>query len=187
MLVILLVGMPGAGKEEFVQVAKKRGYSVVRMGDVVRDYVTSLGYPLENEIVGKIAGDERKKHGVGIWAKRTVERIKKMGGDKIVVDGIRCEEEVEIYRKNLGNVFLVGIFAPQKARYERILKRGRDDDVKNWEEFVDRENRELSWGLGKVFARADYMLLNTGSLEEYHRKVEELLNLLEKGNSKKRE
>ena len=179
MLVILLVGMPGAGKEEFVQVAKKRGYKIVRMGDVVRDYVQSLGYPLENEIVGKIAGDERSKHGVDIWAKRTVERIKKMGGDKIVVDGIRCEEEVEIYKKNLKNVVLVGIFAPQRIRYERILKRRRSDDVKNWKEFVEREERELNWGLGKVFARADYMILNTGTLEEYHKQVEELLNMVE--------
>ncbi len=179
-LVVLLVGMPGAGKEEFVRVAKRRGYTIVRMGDVVRDYVKSLGYPLKNDIVGKIAGEERERRGVDIWAKRTVERIKKMGGNKIVVDGIRCPEEVEIYRKNLGNVVLVGIFAPQKERYERIIRRARKDDVKNWKEFVDRENRELKWGLGKVFARADYMLINTSSLDEYHRKVDEFLAELEK-------
>ena len=180
MLVILLVGMPGAGKEEFVKVAKKRGYNIVRMGDVVRDYVKSLGYPLENSIVGRTAGEERDKKGVDIWAKRTVERIKRINGEKIVVDGIRCPEEVEVYKKNLGNVILVGIFAPQKTRYERIIKRGRKDDIKNWEEFIEREDRELSWGLGKVFARADYMILNVDTLEDYHIKVDEVLTLLEK-------
>ncbi len=180
MLVVLLVGMPGAGKEEFVRVAKNRGYKIVRMGDVVRDYVKALGYPLKNNIVGKIAGDEREKRGVDIWAKRTVERIKKMGGEKIVVDGIRCPEEVEVFRRNLGNVFVVGIFAPQKIRYERIIKRNREDDVKNWNEFIDRENRELSWGLGEVFARADYVIINTSSLQEYHRRVNEFLEELEK-------
>ena len=179
MLVILLVGMPGAGKEEFVQVAKKRGYRIVRMGDVVRDYVKSLGYPLENSIVGRIAGEERDKRGVDIWAKRTVERIKDMGGEKIVVDGIRCPEEVEVYKKNIGNVVLVGIFASQKIRYERIIKRGRSDDIKNWKEFVEREKRELSWGLGDVFAHADYMILNMSTLKDYYRQVNEFLTQLE--------
>ena len=180
MPIILLVGMPGAGKEEFVKVAREMGYSVIRMGDVVREYVASLGYPLKNEIVGKIAGEERDKHGVEIWAKRAVKKIKKMGTDRIVIDGIRCPEEVEVYKRELGNVIVVGIYARQKDRFERILRRGREDDVKNWEEFVAREDRELSWGLGEVFARSDVMLLNTGTLEEYHEKVREFLQSLEK-------
>ncbi len=179
MPVLLLVGMPGAGKEEFVKVAKEMGYSVIRMGDVVREYVSTLGYPIENEIVGKIAGDERDKHGVDVWAKRAVDKIKKMKTHKIVIDGIRCPEEVEVYKREIGDVIVVGIYAPQKERYERIIRRRRPDDVKNWDEFIDRENRELSWGLGEVFARSDVMLLNTGTLEEYHRKVRDFLKSIE--------
>ncbi len=178
MVVLLLVGMPGAGKEEFVKVAVKMGYEVIRMGDVVREFVANKGYPLENEIVGKIAGEERNKNGEEIWAKRVVEKIKKMNSDKIVIDGIRCPEEVELYKKELGDVIVVGIFASQKERYERILRRARPDDVKNWNEFINRENRELSWGLGNVFARSDVMLLNTGTLEDYHRTVREFLESL---------
>ena len=181
MVVILLVGMPGAGKEEFVKVAMEEGYEVVRMGDVVRDYVHSAGFPLKNDIVGKIANEEREKNGVEIWAKRTIERIKKMKGDKIIIDGIRCPEEVDIYKKEFGeNMYLVGIFAPMKTRFERILKRNRKDDVKTWEEFVGREERELSWGLGKVFARCDYMILNTSTLEDYRKRVSEFLKSVEK-------
>ncbi len=180
MPIILLVGMPGAGKEEFVNVAKKKGYKVIRMGDVVREFVASLGYPLKNEIVGKIAGEEREKNGEEIWAKRVVEKIRKMGGEKIVIDGIRCPEEVEIYKKELGDVILVGIFATQNDRYDRIINRGREDDVKNWDEFIAREDRELSWGLGNVFARSDVMILNTGTLEEYYRKVSDFLDSLER-------
>ncbi len=176
MVIILLVGMPGAGKEEFVKVAMELGFEIVRMGDVVRDYVQSSGLPLKNDIVGKIANEEREKNGVGIWAKRTVERVRKMKGDKIVIDGIRCPEEVEIYKKEFGdNVHLVGIFAPQNIRFERILKRGRKDDVKTWKEFVEREERELSWGLGKVFAKCDYMISNTSTLDSYRKRVREFL------------
>ena len=180
MIVILLVGMPGAGKEEFVKVALQEGYEIVRMGDVVREFVQALGFPLKNEIVGKIANDERGKNGVEIWAKRTVEKIKTMRGEKVVIDGIRCPEEVEVYRKEFGDTLhVVGIFAPQKLRFERIIRRNRGDDIKTWEEFVERENRELGWGLGKAFARCDYMLLNISSLEEYHKKVREFLKSIE--------
>ncbi len=181
MPVILLVGMPGAGKEEFVRVALKKGYAVIRMGDVVREYVQSMGFPLENKIVGKIAGEERDKHGVGIWARRTVEKIKRQKAQNVVIDGIRCMEEVDIYREEFGeNVHLVGIFAPRRIRFERILKRARPDDVRTWEEFVAREERELSWGLGKVFALSDHMLLNIRTLEEYWAEVESFLADLEK-------
>ena len=178
MPVILLVGMPGAGKEEFVKIAREMGYDVVRMGDVVRDFVASQGLELRDGVVGRVANEEREKHGIDIWAKRTVERIEK--GNRVLIDGVRCVEEVDVFRSHFGDdVKLVGIFAPRDERFKRILNRGRKDDVHSWEEFVEREKRELSWGLGNVFALADYMILNTSSLEDFHSKVRDFLANLE--------
>ncbi len=179
MPVILLVGMPGAGKEEFVRVAREEGYEIVRMGDVVRNFVLSLGLELKDEIVGKIASEERNKYGIDIWAKRTLERVKNK--KRTLIDGVRCLEEVEVFKNALGeDAELVGIFAPRKVRFERILNRGREDDIHNWDEFVAREMRELKWGLGNVFALADYMLLNTSTLEDFRKNVRSFLIALEK-------
>jgi|Deesub1362B_J571_1020462.scaffolds.fasta_scaffold05882_3 dephospho-CoA kinase len=181
MKVIALVGMPGAGKEEFVKVAMEEGWEVVRMGDVVRDYVRSQGLPLTDDVVGRIATEEREKHGPDIWARRTLERIG--GSERVVIDGIRSVHEIRRFQEELGGDFLlVGIFASPRTRFERISRRGREDDARTWEEFVRRDMRELSWGLGEAFATADVMMVNEGTLEEFREKVRALLRGLVDGS-----
>ncbi|MCD6114561.1 MAG: dephospho-CoA kinase, partial [Thermoprotei archaeon] len=56
-----------------------------------------------------------------------------------------------------------------------IRKRSRPGDPKTWEEFVERDLVELSFGLGNVIALADYMIVNEGSLSELRREAEKVL------------
>jgi dephospho-CoA kinase len=175
-MIVLLVGMPGSGKEEFKKVAMELGWEVVSMGDVVRNYTTSLGLELNEKNVGSVASRERETKGMDIWARRTLEKIK---NKKTVVDGIRNREEVEFFKKNLGEkLVLVAILSSEKTRFKRIINRGRPDDVKNIEEFEERDRRELSWGLGNVISKSDYFIVNEGTLEEFKEKVRSFLNSL---------
>ncbi|MFP3256073.1 MAG: AAA family ATPase [Thermoplasmata archaeon] len=175
-MIVLLVGMPGSGKEEFKKVAMELGWEVVSMGDVVRNYTTSLGLELNEKNVGSVASSERETKGMDIWARRTLEKIK---NKKTVVDGIRNREEVEFFKKNLGEkLVLVAILSSEKTRFQRIINRGRLDDVKNIEEFEERDRRELSWGLGNVISKSDYFIVNEGTLEEFKEKVRSFLNSL---------
>ena len=48
-------------------------------------------------------------------------------------------------------------------------------NLKTWEEFEWRDNIELSWGLGNAIALADYMIDNSGSLEDLHKNIDELM------------
>ncbi len=171
---IILTGMPGAGKEEFVSVAVKLGYAVVRMGDIVREYTQKEGLEVNSKNVSMVAQRERDLHGEDIWARRTVERVRKLG-DKVVIDGTRSLAEVEVFKRELNDVFIVAILASPKTRYERIKRRGRKDDIMSYEEFVERDMRELRWGVGNVIALADYYLVNESSLEEFHKNVENFL------------
>ncbi len=174
MMYILVVGMPGSGKEEFAIEAQKHGYEIVRMGDIVRNYVKSLGLNLENSVVGKIASDERMNNGMDIWARRTIKNIH---NENTVIDGIRNIEEIQYFKEHLKDKFIiVGIFANEKKRYERIKNRNRSDDPKTIEEFKERDRRELSWGLANVFILADIMLLNTGTLEHFKSDISKLMN-----------
>ena len=177
MAVIGLTGLPCAGKTEFVELARKRNFVVHRMGDAVWNYVRNKNLELNNENVARIASEERERCGKGIWAERTLLCIKNRN-ENIVIDGIRNIEEVEIFKKNLPGFVLVAIHSSLKTRFQRIIKRGRVDDVKSEKAFHERDKRELSWGIEKVIASADFVIVNEGSIEEFRKEVEKIFTCL---------
>ena len=147
------------------------GIEVVNMGDIVRKYTSSIGVSIS--MSGEIASKERKDHGMDIWAKRTIEQIK---SGFVVVEGVRNVEEVVRFRNDMKVGLVVGISSGREKRFSRLLKRGREDDPRNIEEFTVRENRELSWGIGEVLATADRYICNDGTIKEFRENVREFLN-----------
>jgi dephospho-CoA kinase len=171
--VILVTGMPGCGKEEFVKVAQQENLPVVRMGDIVREEARARGLEPTDAAVGGLANEERRKHGYGVWAERTIPRI---SGEVAVIDGVRGRGEVEVFERAFGkNLVVVAVHASPFTRFERIRNRHRSDDILTQEEFDLREKRELGWGLGDVIASADYMIVNEDGIEDFREKAREVL------------
>lgn len=168
--------MPGSGKSEAVTVAILRGVQALRMGDVVWDEVRFLGLPLEAAEVGRVANEMRSTHGPGVWAQRTLERVDP-DADLVVIDGLRSQAELDVFREALGDDFLlVMVYCPDDVRMERVVARGRDDDTYTEEAFRARDARELSWGLGEVIDAAEVTIINTGTIEELHAHIGVLLD-----------
>jgi dephospho-CoA kinase len=167
---ILIIGMPGSGKDEFAMVAREMGIEIVNMGDLVREYTSSIGVSIS--LSGEIASKERRDKGMDIWAKRTIERIK---SNFVVVEGVRNVEEIVRFRKDMEIGLVVGISSGRENRFDRLMKRGREDDPRNIEEFATREKRELSWGIGEVMATADRYICNDSSIEDFRERVREFL------------
>ena len=166
---LLITGMPGAGKEEVIRILMSHGYEVRRMGDVVREAAAAEG--IEPDMIGGFSTKQREKHGPYVWAERTAERVS--DPEMTVIDGVRSLEEVEIFRKK-GSVLIIGVHASPETRYERLMKRARGDESDSIEKIRRREMRELGWGLGNVIAMADVMIINEGTLEELKEKVLEV-------------
>ncbi len=165
MTLIVIAGMPGAGKEEFVVVALSNGYQVVRMGDVVREFASKTSVGVGDKGVGGFANEERQKYGYDIWAKRCLDRVR---SERTIIDGSRGVMEMKVYHDRFGEgIRLVAIHSSPSTRYPRLIGRGREDAPKNKEEFEARDERELSWGLGSLIALADVMIVNEGSLEGF--------------------
>ena len=167
---ILIIGMPGSGKDEFAMVARDMGIEVINMGDIVREYTSSTGVSIS--MSGEIASRERKVNGMDIWAKRTIERVQ---SNFVVVEGVRNIEEIQRFRKDMVIGLVVSISSGRDTRYARLLKRGREDDPRNIEEFTVREKRELSWGIGEVLATADRYICNDSSIDAFRESVKEFL------------
>jgi dephospho-CoA kinase len=173
MKIIAFTGMPASGKSEAVQLAKDKGIPVIRMGDLVWEETKRQGKPLDDKNVGEIAHSMREKHGMDIWAKRTVEKIHSLKKPPLlVIDGVRNVEEIEYFKQELGMDFLIiAIDAPDELRRKRAISRGRTDDSKNLKDLEERDKREIRWGLQKVIADADIVIPNNGSLEDFKKQV----------------
>ncbi len=172
MKLIVTVGMPGSGKDELIGVARSMGLATLKMGDLVRDETRRRGLALTNANVGRIASEEREKHGAGIWAQRALPKLTET---RMLVDGCRSDAEVTVFRHNFGDLFVLGIFASPETRHSRMSTRGREDDGPDLQEFYDRDRRELKWGIGNAFTLADGMLVNEGTLDQFRREARSAL------------
>ena len=164
MKLIVVAGMPGAGKEEFLNVARDMDIPFLRMGDLVRELYPKRGDEDRDLTLGQFANIERERHGYNIWAKRALER---MSGNIYLIDGCRSMDEVMAYRSLSDDVNIVAIHAPPRIRYDRLVKRQRDDAPRNVEEFDARDSREMGWGLANVIALSDHLIVNDGSLDKF--------------------
>ena len=174
--IIAFTGLPFSGKSEAVKIAKEKNIPFIRMGDMVWEETKKQRLELNDKNVGTIANNMRNKYGMDIWAIKTIEKIKKIKNTNIlVIDGVRNFEEVETFKKKLGDDFLlVAIQVSDKLRYKRAMSRDRKDDSKDLAKIKERDNREISWGLNTVIASADMIISNEGSLEELHNKIKQV-------------
>jgi dephospho-CoA kinase len=178
-LVVGLAGMPGAGKSIIVRFARKRGYRVHVMGDVVREEAKKQGLEANPENLGRIMLKLREKEGSAVISKRCVTEIKRTSCNKVIVDGIRSLDETIEFRKHFPKFCLVAVHSSPETRFKRVCNRLRSDDSKNREVFNERDVRELSVGLGNVIAMAEYMIVNEGRLEVLKAKAGEILRNIE--------
>jgi len=174
LVIIILVGMPGSGKDIFVQEATKADFNHIRMGDMVRLFAREANIDSGDSSIGKLATGQRAEYGPKIWAKRTLEKMPQ--GD-VLIDGSRSLAEINHFKSVIENdLKLIGINAPTQMRFERLIARGRDDDPSAYEEFQTRDNRELSWGLGEALENAEITLENDSTLEEFRNKCQSIIN-----------
>jgi len=174
--VIGVTGMPGAGKDVVREVFRELGFPIVTMGDEVRAEAERKGLPPTPENLGKTMLKLRAEEGPGVLAKRCLTKIEALNSKIVVVDGIRSLDEVAEYKKEHPDLKIIAVHASPETRFERLVRRSRSDDPEDWKVFNERDQRELSVGLGNVIAAADIIVVNEGKKEAFKQKLRKILN-----------
>ena len=178
MNVIGVVGLPASGKGEFSKIAEGLGIPVVVMGDVIRNAVKRASLPPTDENLGAMANRLRAERGMDAIAILCVDAVREQNAPLVLIDGIRGDAEVRVFRDNFPGFRLIAIETSFEKRLSRLCERRRSDDVGSAEGLETRDRRELAWGLNDALQLADIRLNNDGTLQEFTARVTDLIQTL---------
>lgn len=165
-LIVCITGLPGAGKTTVADALKSMGFSVISMGDVVRNEAKKRGLELNDANLGKVMLELRSTYGPDAIAVYVGEMIKSMNESKyFAIDGLRSVREADRLRE-YGYVKILAVHAPRARRFDFLVKRGRSDAPTDMHEFDARDRRELDVGVAEAIAFADAIVNNDCNKEE---------------------
>ena len=103
-MLILIVGMPSSGKTTAARILGEMGFSVASTGDVIREEIKRRGLPYTKENDRKVA-DWFHEEG---REKIVIDRLlKKVSGEKIVIEGLRDPKQLKELERRLHSVGLL--------------------------------------------------------------------------------
>ncbi len=177
-MIIGLTGKNGSGKTEVSEYLKSRGFEYHSLSDEIREEIRRRGQEITREVLIQVGNELREKLGPGILAERILQSLER--DHNYVIDSIRNPYEVEVLKRRK-DFILLAVEADQAIRFERSRKRGRENAPENFEQFVEEEARELestnptSQQLHATRRKADLVVVNNGTLNDLHSRLDELL------------
>jgi len=179
MKIIGITGMPLAGKGVITKKLQERGLKFVLMRSAVEGEMKKAGVKVTNESLRTFATELREKNNLGIVAELCVPELNKLKSEAaVVIDGIRSPKEIEVFKKNYGEDFiLISVWSSLKTRFSRLGRPDHpNDEPKTLEDLKWRDEKELGWGLAESIVKADYMIVNEGTKADYKKQIDTLLN-----------
>ncbi|MEK7154454.1 MAG: AAA family ATPase [Patescibacteria group bacterium] len=182
-MIIGITGSYGSGKDAIAEYLQKKGFSRYSCSDIIREECAKRGLETTRDnLIG--AGNElREKFGNDYLAREILKKIKDGKSENSVVVSIRHPGEVEILKSD-PSFKMISVDAPLEMRYARTQDRNqnRPEDNDSLEKFKENEEKEKTGtGSGQqlnlVAKMADDIIINDGSFEDLHKKIEEILKM----------
>lgn len=185
-MIIGITGTDGAGKGTVVEyLVGQLGFIHCSARAIWEEEFKKRNIASSRENMRLVANELRGIHGNDFLIKYYLPIIQNEGYKNSVIESVRAIAEVDTLKENGG--ILIAVDADQHLRYERIAARGSATDQVSFEKFVAQEELEMNDpnpnGMQKaeVMEMADYTILNEGTVEELHQKIEEVLNKIKNG------
>ena len=173
--IIALVGLAGSGKSSAVEYLTEKGFPKIYFGGVIYKAMDEAGIEKTWDNQQQFREKIRRREGKDFVIKRVIKNIHDLinaGQNKIVLDGLYTWSEYKLLKHEFpGQVVVIAIVTPKYLRYQRMAKRierpmqPHEVDQRDWSEIENLEK-------GGPIAIADYFIINDGSLEQLHQKID---------------
>jgi dephospho-CoA kinase len=181
-MIIGITGWFAAGKDTVCDYLEKKGFEKISLSDIIREHCTEEGIEHSRDNLRNMGNSLREKYGPDYLAKEALKRMQANCKKKnFVIPSVRQPAEVEILRKD-PNFHLWEIYAPQKIRYERLIKRARGEDEVSitFKEFVKKEEAEMGDGpncqqVDKVIEECDFQIDNSDDFADLFKRIDKVL------------
>ncbi len=127
----------------------------------------------------------RKKYGMAAFATLNIPKIDELlKKSDVAVDGLYSWSEYKVLKEKYGEVMhVLAVFAPPELRYERLTDRSVEGDVaQRFRNFTKEEAKARDYAeiekieKGGPIAMADFTIVNTGTIDELKKEVNEILS-----------
>ena len=187
--IIGIAGTNGSGKDSLGEIlANNYGYLFVSVTDILRQGLIEQGLAIERENLRNLSAQWRRQSGLGVLVDKALVIYQKnptgyTGYKGLAIASLRNFGEADQVHELSGKV--VWVDADPKVRYKRIISRLRgDEDRKTYEQFLAEEQAEMehsgdkaTLNIAGVKAKADVLIENNGTLEEFKKIIQRALKL----------
>ncbi len=173
-----VVGMPGAGKTAAVDYLSEKNWPKIYFGGIVYDAMRQAGIEITPESQQIFREQLREREGKDFIARRAIDNINRLidaGQKTIVLDGIYSWSEYRTLKHEYhGALELIAVVAPRHVRHHRLANRAERPFTE--EQATDRDYTEIeNIEKGGPIAIADHYIINDGTLDELHRKIDNIV------------
>jgi|TARA_Y100000310_G_C20687311_1_gene819915 dephospho-CoA kinase len=183
-MIIGITGRIAAGKETLTEFLRENGFEYFKTSEILAMELEKRGLEINRKNMQDLGDSWRKEHGPGALMKMILDKIDM--NQNLIIDSLRNAKEAEFLREELGgNFILVGVDAPRKIRFDRIVKRGKKSDLRVWENFLEIDERDnfdpknpLGQQVGKCIETADFVIMNDKDLDHTLNQIKDIYKKL---------
>ena len=175
-MIIGITGTLGAGKGSVTEILKEKGFEHYSVRDFLTKELNKRGIPVNIDSFASIANDLRQKNSPSYIIEQLYSLAQKENKD-CIIESLRTVGEIESL-KSKGNFYLIAVDAPSQTRYSRIILRNSETDNLTYEEFIEKEKKQMSslnpheQNLKKCIEMADFIIQNNKDFEYLRKQVD---------------
>jgi hypothetical protein len=185
MKVFILVGLQLSGKSSHGhQLREEEGIPMIETGHAVYHEIKHQGLEVNHRNTSKIIKELLSKDPTAFALtilEYEYENYK--NASKLLFNGIKSPEEISFTKTRFGeeNVKVLGFHASQQTRFRRVANPDRfkvsgrylektqeDQDLAKWDNFIDRDIREIGLGIGNAIASANNIIVTEDKIWPHH-------------------